>query len=163
MEATNWKTILEDWLKGVIMASRRMIGGKQVKTMTRGMSLVFVNSMANRVEQVEWTPTGTVIEPIEKFKKVEVMLGHCAESDVEINELNSNQVELTYHNCIYGNFCNEVLSKLLSTGEFTEKTIPCLRLSNASAAVTHLSKIRSPYKLIQFAPGAICKGVVGNE
>lgn len=166
MEATRWKTVVTDWLKGVTQASIRMIGAKQVKTMIRGMSLVFVNSMSKRVEeetgQKIMTESSTLKESVEKLKQTEVAGDFCAENEVEINEKTEDKVEVTVHNCMYGDFCNEAFAQLLSSGEFNEKSIPCLRLSNYSAAATHLAKIRSPYYLIQFAPGAVCRGVVGK-
>ncbi|MDZ7262270.1 MAG: hypothetical protein ONB05_09235 [candidate division KSB1 bacterium] len=164
MDESKWKTLLMDWLQGATLASTKMIGAKRVKTMIRGMSLVFVNSLARRLEEQTneklMTPSASIKEAAEKFNQVEIRAQLCQEKEVIIKEINTGKVEVTVHNCLYGDFCNEVLSRLLSTGDFNEKTIPCLRLSNSAAAATHLAGIRCPYYLIQFAPGAVCKGVI---
>ncbi|MBD3290936.1 hypothetical protein GF337_19170 [candidate division KSB1 bacterium] len=166
MDAAKWKTVASDWLQGVSLASIRMIGAKQVKTMFRGMSLVFVNTMTRRVEeetgQKFMDPTDTLVESVEKLKQAEVAADFCTNGDVEINQESDDKLQVTLHNCMYGDFCNEAFARMLSSGEFNEKSIPCLRLSNYSAAATLMAKIRSPYHLIQFAPGAVCKGIVGK-
>ncbi len=164
MDELKWKTTLNDWLQGIILASAKMTGARQVKTIVRGMSMVFVDSLSSRIEEETnekiMSPSANTIEAFEKYNQVEIKANLCKKNEVILQELDDEKVEITFHNCIYGDFCNKALSQLLSTGDFSEKTIPCLRLSNMGAAATYLAKVRSPYYLVQFAPGAVCKGII---
>jgi hypothetical protein len=164
MDASKWKLLFIDWLQGVMKASTRMIGNRQVKTMFRGMSLVYVNILTRRIEEETgedlMLSCSSLKEAAEKIKQLELKADLASHDDVKVNKVNSDGIEVIYHNCIYGDFCNEALGQLLSTGEFNEKSIPCLRLSNYCAAATQFANIRVPYHLIQFAPGAICKGLI---
>ena len=164
MDASKWKLLFSDWLQGVMRASIRMIGNRQVKTMFRGMSLVYVNILTRRLEEETgedlMLSCSSLKEAAEKINQLEIKADLADSDNVKITEVNHDDIEIVYHNCIYGDFCNEALGQLLSTGEFNEKTIPCLRLSNYSAAATQFANIRAPYHLVQFAPGAVCKGVI---
>lgn len=167
MDTFNWKLIFMEWMQGVVKAATRMIGSRQVKTLIRGMSLVFVNSMIKRI--AEETNTSVIIqtsslkEALEKYQQLEATTDLSSANKVQIKGINDDEVEVTIQECIYGDFCNEALAQLISTGEFNEKSLPCLRLSNYSAAAAQLAQIKAPYFFVQFAPGAICKGHIKSS
>jgi hypothetical protein len=146
------------WLTGSVYAAIKLVGNRTMKVFTRGMSMVFVNSI-NR-EYGEPLVDGLGIEEtVNGFKDLEVLSSQTENGSVEY-ELSENEMKMVFKGCVYADLCNDLIPSLTGTGEFSEKTIPCLRCSNYSAALALFNKSRWPYHLVQYAPGAKCTGVL---
>lgn len=159
-----WHEVMTKWLTGAIYAPIRIIGSRQVKVMTRGMSLVLVNSLIK-----EMTASGKITlgdstddnKALEIFRTMESEWGIAEKAtNIEIDPKDDGSVSMVFHKCPYGKLCNEALSELLSRGDFNKATIPCLRMETYSACVGLLARSKRGYRLIQFAPGAKCQGEI---
>ncbi|OQC68958.1 MAG: hypothetical protein BWX47_01515 [candidate division Hyd24-12 bacterium ADurb.Bin004] len=146
------------WLTGSIMTSIKLMGSKQMRVFTRGMSMVFVNQL-NR-ENGEPLRDGIDVDAaIEGYRKLEVASGQAEQDDVSVSQTPEG-IQLLVKDCSYAGFCRDILPALTGTGEFSESTIPCMRCSNYSAALGLYNKTKWPYRLVQYAPGAKCTGVL---
>lgn len=146
------------WLTGSIMTSIKLLGSRQMKVFTRGMSMVFVNQL-NR-ENGEPLHDGIDIDAaIEGYRKLEISSGQAEQGDVSVSQIPEG-IQLLVKSCPYAELCHDVLPALTGSGEFSESTIPCMRCSNYSAALGLYNKTKWPYRLVQYAPGARCTGVL---
>jgi hypothetical protein len=158
MSDDSTRKMMNRWLTGSIFASIRLVGNRTMKVFTRGMSMVFVNSL-NRENNEPLKDGLGIEETVNTFKSLEAVSGQMDNGSVEI-ECGPSDIKIVFKGCAYSELCNELLPALTGTGEFTEKTIPCLRCSNYSAALALFNKSRWPYQLIQYAPGARCTGTL---
>lgn len=146
------------WLSGAILASIKLVGNRTMKVFTRGMSMAFVNGL--NTEHGEPLKEGLgVAEAVNGYRDLEAKAGETAGGSVEV-ESSESEVKLVFKGCLYADLCNELLPTLIGSGEFTEKTVPCLRASNYSAALALFNRTRWPYHLVQYAPGARCTAVL---
>ncbi|MDX9723959.1 MAG: hypothetical protein RBU37_24630 [Myxococcota bacterium] len=148
------------WLTGAIYAPIKIVGARQVKVMTRAMSLAFVDQLAREGEQngTKVSPTNNVVDALEQYRKLESASNLCEEKDVTISPTDEGNTRIVFTDCPYGPLCNKTLAALLARGDFNKATVPCLRMETYSACATKLCKTRQPYTMIQFAPGARCEG-----
>ncbi|MDM7993484.1 MAG: hypothetical protein QUS11_09235 [Candidatus Fermentibacter sp.] len=146
------------WLTGSVMTSIKLLGSRQMKVFTRGMSMVFVN-MLNREAGEPLRDGMDVHGTLEGFKKLEVSMDQAVDGEVSITD-KGETIEVVVKTCSYAGLCQDLLPALTGTGEFSESTIPCMRCSNYSAALGLFNKTKWPYRLSQYAPGARCTGVL---
>lgn len=146
------------WLSGSIFAAVKLVGNRTMKVFTRGMSMVFVNTV-NREYGEPLAEGLSIEETVKGFKDLEVLSSQTENGSIEVTH-SDTEIRLVFKGCVYADLCNDLLPALTGTGEFTEKTIPCLRCSNYSAALALYNKSRWPYHLMQYAPGARCTGVL---
>ena len=156
-----WHGASMKWLMGAIFAPIKIVGPQQVKVMTRGMALVFVNSLlgemrASGAAQIEQGNHDT--EVLKGYRKIECESGLIEEeSDVDVLPLEENTINVKFAKCPYGKLCNDALSGLFARGDFNKKTTPCLRMETYSASLALINKSKRAYRLVQFAPGAVCE------
>lgn len=152
------KKMMYRWLTGSVFAAIKLVGNRTMKVFTRGMSMVFVNTV-NREYGEPLTDGMAAGEVVNGYKDLEVLSAQTENGSIE-NETGEGEIRLVFKGCVYAGLCNDLLPSLTGTGEFTEKTIPCLRCSNYSAALALFNRSRWPYQLVQYAPGARCTGVL---
>lgn len=156
-----WHGVMVKWLMGAIYAPIKIIGSRQVKVMTRGMSLFLVNSVLQEMKAAGTVKIDDGVDDnaaLEKYLEVELNWGIIPDKkQVEILPGEEDSVNFKFHSCPYGKLCNEALSGLLSRGDFNKKTIPCLRMETYSSCMTLINKSKRAYSLVQFAPGAKCE------
>ncbi len=159
---TLWFDVMVKWLMGSIYGTAKIIWPRQVKVMTRAMSLVFVNSLLRELTasgKVAAGPQTDENKAMEHYRNAEVEAGIVPDATkVEILPEDDGSVTMTFHACPYGKLCNEALAELLSRGDFNKATIPCFRMETYSACVSLLTRVKRGYRLVQFAPGARCQG-----
>lgn len=155
-----WQNALMKWLTGAIYAPIKVVGPSQVKVMTRGMALIFANSTLKEtatpdaISAMKGTSDDNVLKEYSKIEKESGLIGDTDEVDVLPLE---DSINLKFHKCPYGKLCNETLAALLARGDFNKKSIPCIRTDTYSACLSLINGSRRPYRLIQFAPGAVCE------
>jgi hypothetical protein len=146
------------WLTGSVFAAIKLVGNRTMKVFTRGMSMVFVNSLNREYGEPLVDGLG-VEETVNGFRDLELLSAQMENGSIEVNSIDS-ELKIVFKGCVYGDLCNDLIPSLTGTGEFTEKTIPCFRCSNYSAALALFNKSRWPYQLVQYAPGARCTCVL---
>jgi len=155
-----WQDAVMKWLTGAIYAPIKIIGPHQVKVMTRGMALVFASATMKDTatsEQTEALKGESDENVLKEYCKIEQKSGLIEDSS-EIEVLPSEDyVTLKFRKCPYGKLCNGTIAALLARGDFNKKSIPCLRSDTYSAFLSLINGSRRPYKLVQFAPGAVCE------
>jgi hypothetical protein len=161
--ARDWRQELVRWLTGVVYTTMKTMGTRQVKVMTRGMSMVHGNLLQKEVA----ARGGRTMKPVEKpeealaqFRSLEADAAFADESETEIAPAAGGAIQLVFRACPYGPLCNGVLSELLSRGDFNKSSLPCLRTESYSAALSSLTRARRSYRLVQFAPGARCQSEI---
>lgn len=122
------------------------------------MSLVFVNIL-NRENSEPLKESEDATKVVQDYRNLEVTSGQSGENEVQLTQKDKT-LEIVVNNCMYGGMCQVLLPTLTGTGEFTETTIPCFRCSNYSAALALYNRTRWPYRLVQYAPGAKCTGLL---
>lgn len=155
-----WHSALMKWLMGAIYVPIKIMGPRQVKVTTRGMALAFVNALLKEMEAsgVAKIEQGDDTEVLKNYRRIENEWGMLENSDnVEVLPSNDDTINIKFLKCPYGELCNDTLSGLLSRGDFNKQSIPCLRMETYSASLSLVNNRRRAYRLVQFAPGAVCE------
>jgi hypothetical protein len=125
------KKMMYRWLTGSVYAAIKLVGNRTMKVFTRGMSMVFVNTV-NREYGEPLTDGMAVGDVVDGYKDLEVLSAQTENGSIE-KDITESEIRLVFKGCVYAGLCNELLPSLTGTGEFTEKTIPCLRCSTHPA------------------------------
>jgi hypothetical protein len=161
--ARDWRQEFVRWMTGVVYTTMKTMGTRQVKVMTRGMSMVHGSLLQKEVAARGGRTMAPVEQPEEalaQFRSLEAEAGFAAESQTEVTPSAGGAIQLVFRGCPYGPLCTGVLSELLSRGDFNKASLPCLRTESYSAALSSLTRARRSYRLVQFAPGARCQSEI---
>lgn len=156
-EDAGWVLALT-WLSALEETARDFHGARPKAFCERAYDHATEQYMKALDNQYGITPkrVGSIKESVEEYIRLGVMGGLFQESSqIELQEVNPNRLQVTVHQCPYLASCISLMQDGLS-----RKDLTCARLGCFRSAVQQLANIECEYEVTEFNSDTGCKGYI---